>query len=349
MQGVGALHVVLEKLVARSEVTELDRRCAQTGELAPEILLVEPRGVVTGADRLDLLCDLGPQLVLDLRLLPPQLQRLRVLRAEPPLQTRALRPQLQQGEVQLLDARTIEEEGEQVAVLLLGERVVLGLELDPRPFRPREQARDVGDPLGHGLLLFVDSDVRVLGCKAAQGRLAALHLLPRLVELAPEELLGRDVVGAARLFVGLQVRLGVCRREKGRQGGVRGREPHLHDVAPAHLLDREIAHVAVDERRIDRRPSRRLRCGGSGRGGLETARTDGPRHALAQREQPVPPRARVEEGVVRRKPAPADDALRKIPAPQRRHLHADEGRGAVRVAVALAQAQHVALEAQLDG
>ena len=63
----------------------------------------------------------------------------------------------------------------------------------------------------------------------------------------------------------------------------------------------------------------------------------------------MPPRARVEEGVVRRKPAPADDALRKIPAPQRRHLHADEGRGAVRVAVALAQAQHVALEAQLDG
>src|SRR5206468_1560263 len=87
------------------------------------------------------------------------------------------------------------------------------------------------DPLGHGLLLFVDSDVRVLGCKAAQGRLAALHLLPRLVELAPEELLGRDVVGAARLFVGLQVRLGVCRREKGRQGGVRGREPHLRNAA----------------------------------------------------------------------------------------------------------------------
>src|SRR6266436_387163 len=203
---LGALYVVLEELVARAEVTQRDRLHAQLVELAPEIALAELRGVVTGADRLDFLLDLGVQLPLDLRLLPPQLLHLRVPRAEPPLQARELGPEVEQREVQLLQARTVEEVGEQVAVRPLAEEPVAALETEARTFRVRELLREVRDPLRDGPLLLVDGDVRVLGGKAAERRLGALHLLPCLLELAPEELLGRDVVGAPRLLVGVEVR-----------------------------------------------------------------------------------------------------------------------------------------------
>src|SRR5438132_8569626 len=147
MQAVGAVHVVLEELVARAEVTQLDRLHAQLVELAPEIALAELRGVVAGADRLDFLLDLGAQLCLDLRLLPPQLLHLRVPRAEPPLQARELGPEVEQREVQLLQARTVEEVGEQVAVRLLAAEPVAALETEARTFRVRELLREVRDPL----------------------------------------------------------------------------------------------------------------------------------------------------------------------------------------------------------
>src|SRR5437667_41240 len=349
MQGVGGLHVVLGKLVARSQVPQLDRLCAQAVELAPELLLGEPRGVVAGTDRLDLLRHLGAQLFLDLGLLPPQLLRLRVVRTEPPVQARPLGPEVEQGEVQLLDARTIEEGGEQVAGRFPGEELVARLESDAGTFRFRELAREVRDPLADGLLLFVDGDARALDRKAAERRLGAFHLLPRLFELAPEELLGRDVVAAPRLLVAVQVRLGVRRREKRREGGVRGREAHLHDIGSTDLLDLEVAHVAIDERRTGRRPTRRLALGISGRGALEAARTDEPRQGLAEREQAAQAGARMEEGLVRRQPVLADDPLRKIPALQRRHLRADEGERRICIAVAVGEPEHVAVEAQLDG
>ncbi len=251
--------------------------------------------------------------------------------------------------MQLLDARTIEEGGEQVAGRFPGEELVARLESDAGTFRFRELAREVRDPLADGLLLFVDGDARALDRKAAERRLGAFHLLPRLFELASEELLGRDVVAAPRLLVAVQVRLGVRRREKRREGGVRGREAHLHDIGSTDLLDLEVAHVAIDERRTGRRPTRRLALGISGRGALEAARTDEPRQGLAEREQAAQAGARMEEGLVRRQPVLADDPLRKIPALQRRHLRADEGERRICIAVAVGEPEHVAVEAQLDG
>src|SRR5207245_11402585 len=265
-------------------------------ELAPEIALAELRGVVAGADRLDFLLDLGVQLPLDLRLLPPQLWPRRVPRAEPPLQARELGPEVQQREVQLLQARTVEEVGEQVAVRPLAEEPVAALETEARTFRVRELLREVRDPLRDGLLLLVDGDVRVLGGKAVERRLGALHLLSCLLELAPEELLGRDVVGAPRLLVGVEVCLGVRRREEGREGGVRGREAHLQDIGPADLLDRDVAHVAVDELGSGGRPTPRLVRGGAGRGALETPRADEPRQGVRARAAPAPPGATSEGG-----------------------------------------------------
>src|SRR5207244_9264170 len=94
-----------------------------------------------------------------------------------------------------------------------GEELVSAVEREPGAFRLAEQTRDVRDPLRDRLLLFVDGDVRVLGSEAAERRLRAVHLVPRLAQLATQELLGRDVVGAPRLLVGLQVRLRVSRRE----------------------------------------------------------------------------------------------------------------------------------------
>src|SRR5207244_5189650 len=70
---------------------------------------------------------------------------------------------------------------------------------------------------------------------------------------------------------------------------------------------------------------------------------------LGERTKPAVPRARIEEGLVRGKPVLPDDALREIPALQRRRLRADEGHRPIRIALAVRDSDHVAVEAQLDG
>ena len=344
MKRVGVLLVALEQLVASPEVAKLDRRRAEVCELAPQLLLAQLGGVVAAADRRDFLRDLGAELPLDLVLLPPELQDLRVSRAEP----LPLGAEVEDRQVQLLDARTAEEVSERVAVRP-GEEIVSAVEREPGAFRLAEQTRDVRDPLRDGLLLFVDGHVRVLGSEAAERRLRTLRVLPRLAQLATEELLGRDVVGAPRLLIGLQIGLRVGRREEGREGGARRREPHRHEVGPADLLDGEVAHVAVDQGGIDRPPTRAPVLGGPRRSGLEAARPEESERGPAERQAAAPAGARIEEGLAVGESTAADDALGQVPALQSRHLRAEEGRGAVRGQVAVAEPEHIALEAELDG
>src|SRR5207302_4569495 len=97
---VVGLLVALKQLVASPEVAKLDRRRTEVCELVPQLLLAQLGGVVAAADRRDFLCDLGAELQLDLGLLPPQLQDLRVSRAEPLPQARPLGAEVEDRQVQ---------------------------------------------------------------------------------------------------------------------------------------------------------------------------------------------------------------------------------------------------------
>ena len=71
--------------------------------------------------------------------------------------------------------------------------------------------------------VFSSSLTAMSGCSVAKRRsalLCALDALARLAHLLAEELLRGHVGGAARLVVGLDVRLRVGRGEEGRQGGL---------------------------------------------------------------------------------------------------------------------------------
>ncbi|TMA62210.1 MAG: hypothetical protein E6J69_19355 [Deltaproteobacteria bacterium] len=145
MERVAGFHVVLEQLVASPEVAQLDRRRTQVRELAPQLLLAQLGGLVAAADRRHLLRDLGAELLLDLGLLPPELQDLRVLRAEPLPEARPLGAEVEERQVQLLDARTVEEVSERVAVRP-GEEIVSAVEREPGACPPGPATRAAGDP-----------------------------------------------------------------------------------------------------------------------------------------------------------------------------------------------------------
>src|SRR5437899_12400062 len=85
------------------------------------------------------------------------------------------------------------------------------------------------------------------------------------------------------------------------------------------------------------------------RRGIEAARPEEPERGPAERQAAVPAGARIEEGLAVGESTAADGALSQVPAPQSRHLRAEEGRGAVRGWVAVAAPEHIALEAEPDG
>src|SRR5207302_1561645 len=152
-------------------------------------VLAEAGRVVACADRRRLLRHLGRDLALELTLVAPELQHLGVVQAEPLPEAGALRAEIEQGQVELLHARTIEEVGERLAAGR-GEELVTGLEVQAGPLDLGQQARDLADPLAEDLLLLVDGDVRMVRGEARERVLRLLELLARLEELAPEEVLG---------------------------------------------------------------------------------------------------------------------------------------------------------------
>src|SRR5207237_6875400 len=91
---------------------------------------------------------------------------------------------------------------------------------------------------------------------------------------------------------------------------------HRREGRPADLLDREVAHVAVDQGGIDRPSTRAPVLGGPRRGRLEAARAEEPEHGPAERQEAAPAGARIEEGLAVGEPTAADDALRQVAALQ---------------------------------
>ena len=347
MEAAGSLHLVLEQVVPCPEVSELDRRFLLHRQLAVELLLAEEGGVVVRPHGRHLLLHFGAQLLLDLRFLAPQLHHLGMVRVETVGQRRTLRSEVEQREVELLDARTIEQVSNRLA-LGPAQEFVAALHRDSQPLGPGEEARELGDALPDDLLLLVDGDGRVLGSEAAERRLRPLDLFTRLTELATEELLRCDVGGPACLLVGLHVGLRVRRGEESRERRARGREADLHQVRPAHVPDPEIAHVPVQQSRLRRRGRCSLALGRR-RAALPAPRPEERQQATAHRQETLPPGPRSQECLVLGEPLPADHPFGQVAALERFHLRGEEARGAVHVAIRVVDAQHVLLETELDG
>src|SRR5207247_7057341 len=138
----------------------------------------QPGRVVARADRRRLLRHLGGELALELGLAAPELQHLGMVQAEPLPEAGALRAEIEQGQMELLHARTIEEVGERLAARRR-EELVTGLEVQPSPLDLGQQARDLADPLPDDLLLLVDGDARVVGGEARERVLRLLALRAR--------------------------------------------------------------------------------------------------------------------------------------------------------------------------
>ena len=186
--------------------------------------------------------------------------------------------------------------------------------------------------------------------KADERRFGALGRCARLVELLGEEVLGGGVGGELRLLhradVGLDVRRGEERRQQG-SGAVK--RTSMRSV-PRTSLHREVAHVAVEQCRIDRavvgrRARRASACASSG----ESARVqEGRQRRAASPRAPPPPSPGSEKDGILGQVEGADGALRDVAAAQRLDLRGEEARGAVEDALGLVEIEDVVLELQLD-
>ncbi|MFN8602354.1 MAG: hypothetical protein U0842_17965, partial [Candidatus Binatia bacterium] len=321
-----ALDVVLQQLVARAQVAQQDRRLLEVRELGAQALLSRAGRVETGLDARGLLRDLALQLARDLALLLAQLDHLGMVRAELRIERRALRAQIEQREVQLLDARLVEEVRHRVVALHDG--LVLGLQPDPVGLGRADLRGQLVHLLTGELLLLIDRDVGVVGRERLERALGLLDAAARLLELLAEELLRGDVVGQSRLGVGLHVGLRVRAGEHRRQLGARRGEAHLDEVGAAHVAHVEVAHVAVEQLGRDLGAAAGVVVRGlvDDRAAAEAARTQERQQASADRQQPRPGLGRVEEGLVAREIVRADDALGEVAALQRRDLRREKAR-----------------------
>src|SRR6185503_6679748 len=134
----GAFRVVLQDDVAGADLTQRDRRILLVGELPPQLLLAQRRGVVPAADGGDLLRHLGPQLLAERGLLVADLDHLRMVRTEPVVHGRAPGAEIENAEPELLDPGTVEEIRERLGVWS-GQELVAALERDALALRLRDE------------------------------------------------------------------------------------------------------------------------------------------------------------------------------------------------------------------
>jgi hypothetical protein len=210
-----------------------------------ERLLARPRGAVVGFDAPDdarhLLLQRPPRLADLLH----ELLHVRVLGPEGARQPRALRLQVRQRGLQLLDEAVVEHLREMLEVLVL-DHAVERFRLDPLGARLRQLAVDIDEPVDHDVLALVERDDPVALPELVQRLLGALELRLQLGVLAIEKL--------ARLLGQLEARFqnhadeggGVRVGEPLGQHGIGGAEADLDQPGVLELLDLEEAEVAAD-------------------------------------------------------------------------------------------------------
>jgi hypothetical protein len=342
-------------VVAGAEALQLDRRPLELVELVAHARLAHRGRVEAVLDRRDLAPELQAELLFDLGRLPRELDHLRMVRAEALGERRLLDADVDQSEVQLLDAlrlrvlRVRTEEVRQRVELLSAQELEAALHRDTLRLGVAEGLRCLRDALADHLLFLIHRDVRVRGREGAQIRFGPIHLLARLTELPVEELVCLDVGRDARLLRRLEVGLRVRGGEQSREARARRREGDLDQVGPANVLDVQVAEVAVEELWRNLGDAAALLVGRDRPLAREASRPHRAEEPCGDRDESLTVRSGMEKGVVRREMLLADHALREVATLQDRDLRREEARGSARVQVGIVEIQDVLLELQLHG